>query len=130
MGGKRSARGALSEINARVCWFGRSSGKSRQDRRIPGDDKVARMRDIGCPILNRRSAFLCLSGRVLEILGRSTGGGDRSEKGIPMNPAPPTISNCHLQFIGASVGLLRAVVRVAVRRPAQGQWSLVPAARR
>jgi hypothetical protein len=41
-----------------------------------------------------------------------------------------TIPNCHLQFIGATVGLLKAVVRVAVRRPTQTSWNLVPTRRR
>ena len=47
-----------------------------------------------------------------------------------MNPRPiPTIPDCHLQFIGASVGLLKTVLRVAVRRPAQASWTLVPRTR-
>src|SRR5262245_42333873 len=47
-----------------------------------------------------------------------------------MNPNPSPIPDCHLQFIGATVGLLKAVVPVAVRKPTRAQWSLVPAARR
>jgi hypothetical protein len=47
-----------------------------------------------------------------------------------MNPNPSPIPDCHLQFVGATVGLLKAVVRVAVRRPRQTSWNLVPAARR
>ena len=39
-----------------------------------------------------------------------------------------TIPNCHLAFVGATVGLLKA--RVAVRRPTQASWTLVPARRR
>jgi hypothetical protein len=45
-----------------------------------------------------------------------------------MNPNPSPIPDCHLQFVGATVGLLKAVVRVAVRKPTRAQWSLVPAA--
>jgi hypothetical protein len=41
-----------------------------------------------------------------------------------------TIPNCHLAFVGATVGLLKAVVRVAVGRPTQASWTLVPARRR
>jgi hypothetical protein len=47
-----------------------------------------------------------------------------------MNPNPSPIPDCHLFFVGASVGLLKAVVRVAVRRQTQASWSLVPARRR
>jgi hypothetical protein len=43
-----------------------------------------------------------------------------------MNPIP----SCHLQFVGATVGLFKAVVRVAVRRPTQASWNLVPTRRR
>src|SRR5262245_43425718 len=94
--------------------------KSRQDRRIPGADMEQE-----CETLNRRSSFLWLSGRVLEIFAGSTGRGAVKEN-IAMNPRP----SCHLQFVGATVGLLKAVVRVAVRKPTRAQGSLVPAARR
>ena len=53
---------------------------------------------------------------MLDWMGRGQG------EASPMN----TIPNCHLPFIGVTVGLLRTVVRLAVRRTNLPEWRLVP----